>query len=100
MTGASTCRTISGTACAAASLLTVTRTSSEPASCSARTWATVASTSAVSVLVMDWTTIGWAEPTLTPPTTTVGVRRRCMEENLTHNQALAQNLSRLMLLLE
>src|SRR2546425_2122495 len=50
---------MSGTAWAAASLLTVTRTSSLPASCSARTCAAVASTSAVSVLVIDWTTIGW-----------------------------------------
>src|SRR5438874_10042294 len=61
---------MSGTASAAASLLTVTRTSSLPAWCSARTCAAVASTSAVSVLVIDWTTIGWVPPTLTPPTST------------------------------
>ena len=35
-----------------------------------------AATSAVSVLVMDWTTIGWQLPTWTPPTSTVGLRRR------------------------
>src|SRR5574342_643075 len=82
MTGTSTCATMSATACAAASLLTVTRTSSEPAACSARTWATVAATSAVSVLVIDWTTMGWAEPTGTAPTRTVEVWRRGIGTNL------------------
>ena len=67
---------MSGTARAASSLFTVTRTSSLPASASARTWAIVPATSAVSVLVMDWTTTGWQLPTWTPPTSTVGVRRR------------------------
>ena len=47
-----------GTASAALSWLTVTRTSSEPARASAITWLTVAAESAVSVLVIDWTTIG------------------------------------------
>ena len=64
------------TACAAASVLTVTRTSSEPAWASWATWMAVASGSAVSVFVIDWTTIGWSEPTRTPPTSTVGVERR------------------------
>ena len=45
--------TILGTAAAACSVLTVTRTSSEPACASAITWFTVDGTSAVSVLVMD-----------------------------------------------
>src|SRR5438046_2050238 len=76
MTGTSTCRTMSGTARAASSVLTVTRTSSEPAWWRARTWAAVASASAVSVLVMDWTTIGWAEPTVRAPRRTVTVRQR------------------------
>ena len=49
---------ILGTAAAASSVLTVTRTSSEPARASAITWLTVPATSAVSVLVMDWTTMG------------------------------------------
>ena len=53
---------------AAASLLTVIRTSSEPAWASAATWRAVASASAVSVFVIDCTTTGWADPTGTPPT--------------------------------
>src|SRR6266545_1074556 len=76
MTGTSTWAAMSGTARAASSLFTVTRTSSLPAWCNARTCATVAATSAVSVLVIDWTTIGWAPPTGTPPTPTVTVGRR------------------------
>src|SRR5216683_2673033 len=76
MTGTSTWATISGTAAAAASLFTVTRTSSLPAACSARTCAAVAAGSAVSVLVIDWTTIGWAPPTFTPPTSTTAACRR------------------------
>src|SRR6476661_2689530 len=71
-----TLRIISGTAAAASSVLTVTRTSSDPAWASRATWMAVASASAVSVLVMDWTTIGWALPTRTPPTSTVTVSRR------------------------
>ena len=34
----------------------------------AATWRAVASASAVSVFVIDWTTIGWPDPTGTPPT--------------------------------
>ena len=34
---------------------------------SAMTWLTVEAVSAVSVLVMDWTTIGWSPPTQTSP---------------------------------
>ena len=59
-------RTISGTAAAAGSLLTVTRTSSLPAWASRATWIAVPSASAVSVLVIDWTTTGWALPTVHP----------------------------------
>src|SRR5713226_3673426 len=76
MTGTSTWATISGTAAAAASLFTVTRTSSLPAACSARTCVAVATGSAVSVFVIDWTTIGWVPPTFTPPTSTTAVGRR------------------------
>src|ERR1700678_1413941 len=59
--------TILGTAWAAASVLTVTRTSSEPAWASAMSWLTVEAVAAVSVLVMDWTTMGWSPPTQTSP---------------------------------
>ena len=82
MTGTSTPRlsrsfsSIAGTAAAASSVLTVTRTSCEPAWASRATWIAVASASAVSVLVIDWTTTGWAEPTSTPPTSTETVGRR------------------------
>ena len=81
MIGASTPRsrtfaTISGTAAAAWSVLTVTRTSWLPAWARRATWIAVASGSAVSVLVMDWTTMGCADPTSTPPTSTDTVGRR------------------------
>src|SRR3954447_1226724 len=82
MTGTSTprlsrsLRSISGTAAAACSVFTVTRTSCEPAWASRATWIAVASGSAVSVFVIDWTTIGWADPTSTPPTSTDTVERR------------------------
>ena len=65
-----------GTALAASSLLTVTRTSSEPARARAATCWTVEGMSAVSVLVMDCTTMGAEEPTRTLPMRTVGVVRR------------------------
>ena len=55
------------TAAAASSLLTVTRTNSDPARASAATCWTVEGISAVSVLVMDCTTTGASLPTLTPP---------------------------------
>ena len=63
-----------GTAAADSSVLTVTRTSSDPASASSRTCRAVASTSAVSVLVIDCTTTGAPPPTVTAPmrTATVG----------------------------
>src|SRR5579883_2727567 len=68
--------TILGTARAASSVLTVTRTSSEPAWASAITWFTVDITSAVSVLVIDCTTMGWSPPTVTDPILTAAERRR------------------------
>src|SRR6476469_2868699 len=68
--------TIRGTAAADSGLLTVTRTSSEPARHKSATCFTVEATSAVSVLVIDCTTIGWLLPTWTLPTFTVGVARR------------------------
>ena len=72
----SSCSTIGPTAAAAASLLTVTRTSSDPARASAATCWTVEGMSAVSVLVMDCTTTGASEPTRTPPTEAVTVALR------------------------
>ena len=54
-----------GTAAAASSRSTVRRTSSEPARANAAIWRVVASMSAVSVLVIDWTTIGPPPPTTT-----------------------------------
>ena len=65
-----------GTAAAASSLFTVTRTNSEPLAASAATCAAVPASSAVSVFVIDCTTTGWPEPTRTPPTFTVTVARR------------------------
>src|SRR5580692_10695855 len=59
-----------GTAAADSSLLTVIRTSSDPARANALTCATVPSMSAVSVLVMDCTTIGALPPMVTAPTCT------------------------------
>src|SRR3954451_5341247 len=71
-----TFRTISGTAAAAASVFTVTRTSCDPACASRATWIAVASASAVSVFVIDCTTTGCADPTRMPPTSTLTVGRR------------------------
>src|SRR5271167_3103446 len=62
-----------GTAAAASSLLTVTRTSSDPARARAATCWTVEAMSAVSVFVIDCTTIGASEPTRTLPMVQVTV---------------------------
>src|ERR671913_1757923 len=67
---------ISGTAAAASSLLTVMRTICEPACASAAICSAVAIGSAVSVFVIDWTTIGCADPTGTEPTRAVMVGLR------------------------
>src|SRR6201996_9756472 len=61
---------ICGTAAAASSRSTVMRTISDPARDNAATWAMVPSISAVSVLVIDCTTIGAPPPTATWPTMT------------------------------
>src|SRR5882762_4964407 len=76
-----------GRAAAAASLLTVTRTSSEPARASAATCSMVPGISAVSVLVMDWTAIGASLPIRPPPTLAVWVflRRKIAMEVLVYH---------------
>src|SRR5438034_236035 len=68
-----------GTAAAASSLLTVRRTSSDPARASEATCSTVEATSAVSVLVMDCTTTGASEPTRTLPMVQLRDLRRWIE---------------------
>src|SRR5688500_420632 len=68
--------TMRGTAAADSGLLTVTRTSSEPARHRSATCLVVAATSAVSVLVIDCTTTGASPPTATPPMRTWRVARR------------------------
>ena len=67
---------IAGTARAASGLLTVMRTSSDPARASDSTCATVPATSAVSVSVMDCTTMGAPPPTWTEPIRTPALDRR------------------------
>src|SRR5580765_7320987 len=63
--------------CAAASgVLTVMRTSSEPARASASTCPAVAAASAVSVLVIDCATMGASPPMSTSPTATWRETRR------------------------
>src|SRR5436190_7901215 len=63
-------RLISGTAAAASGTFTVTRTISEPASASSMHGCAVPAASAVSVIVIDWTTTGAPPPTWTVPTRT------------------------------
>ena len=58
---------ISANDASAAFVGTDTRTRSHPASARARTWVRVASVSAVSVDVIDWTTTGAPPPKGTPP---------------------------------
>src|ERR1700680_165742 len=69
----SSCSTMWGTAAGASVLFTGSRTRFAPARAKAATCCTVEGMSAVSVLVMDCTTIGASEPTRTPPTTAVTV---------------------------
>src|SRR5580698_8067860 len=64
---------ISGTAAAASGTLTVMRTSSEPACASSMHCLAVPAGSAVSVLVIDWMTMGAPPPTVTRPTLTACV---------------------------
>src|SRR5262245_22153587 len=62
---------ISGTAAAASLLLTVMRTSSDPAFARSMICRAVAAASAVSVLVIDCTTTALHPPRRTPPTSTL-----------------------------
>ena len=66
-----------GTALAASSRSTVMRTISEPARARSAVCRAVPSTSAVSVLVIDCTTIGALPPTITPATSTGMDALRC-----------------------
>src|SRR4029450_1254698 len=68
---------------------TVMRTSSEPAPASAATCRAVASTSAVSVLVIDCTPIGAPPPTVTPPILTATVLWRCGNAVLLYGKSSA-----------
>src|SRR3982751_1639816 len=67
---------IFATAAAASASFTVMRTSSEPAFANALICCAVPSMSAVSVLVIDWMTIGATPPTVTRPTFTEMLLRR------------------------
>src|SRR5262245_53304376 len=69
-------RLISLRTAASSFLGTVTRTISQPASSRRWIWATVASTSLVSGVVIDWTQIGLSPPTTLSPTRTSRVRCR------------------------
>src|SRR5437660_9856766 len=68
MTGTGENRTIFFSASASSVFGTAQRTISQPAEASAAIWAVVASTSAVFVRVIDWTTGGAPPPIWTPPT--------------------------------
>src|SRR4051812_42873892 len=68
ITGIGDCLTIVFSASTSLSRGTAQRMRSPPASATARICLSVASTSAVSVLVMDWTTTGAPPPMGTPPT--------------------------------
>src|SRR5947209_19472865 len=83
---------ISGTAAAASGILTVQRTISEPASASSNVCLKVDSTSAVSVLVIDCTTIGAPPPTRTWPTETPYVLRRGRPLPVTSIPAICVNI--------
>src|SRR3984957_2402291 len=84
---------ISGTAPAASGTFTVQRTISEPASASSIVCLKVDSISAVSVFVMDCTTIGAPPPTRTCPTFTPYVFRRGCFEAAASNPSICVNIS-------
>ena len=65
---------------AACTLGAVTRTISQPTSARAIDWRTVAATSWVSLVVIDWTRTGLEPPTPTEPTRTSRVGRRTVRK--------------------
>src|SRR5438874_6376838 len=75
----SSCSTMCGSAAAASSLFTVTRTSSDPARARDAICSTLEATSAVSVLVIDCTTTGASAPTRTLPMVQVTDLRRWID---------------------
>src|SRR3954452_15791740 len=76
ITGICDLRAIAGNASASSWLGQATRTMSQPAAVSSAICCRVALTSAVRVVVMDCTEIGWSEPTPTWPTISWRVLRR------------------------
>src|SRR3954470_24184689 len=68
ITGIGDSRTMVRSASTSLSRGTAQRIRSPPASATARIWRSVASASAVSVFVIDWTTTGAPPPIGTPPT--------------------------------
>src|SRR3954462_3195768 len=76
ITGICECRAISGSASASSVSGTATRTIWQPVAVSSAICCSVALTSAVFVVVIDWTLTGKALPTPTPPTWSCRVLRR------------------------
>src|SRR5690606_38045153 len=76
ITGIWLCWAISGRASASSWLGQATRTMSHPAAVSSAICCRVELTSEVSVVVIDWTEIGWSLPTPTLPTWNCRVTRR------------------------
>src|SRR5438552_16235544 len=83
MMGIVVCFLMAGSALAASGVLTVTRAISQPACSNWWICSTVAFTSAVSGVVMDWTTIGAPPPMGTLPTRICLVLRRLRSEEHT-----------------
>ena len=74
------CARISRRHCAAWTFGAVMRTISQPTSARAMHWRTVAATSCVSLVVIDWRRIGCCAPTPTVPTMTSAVGRRTVRK--------------------
>ena len=76
MTGICDFAAIAGSASASSADGQATRTMSQPDAVSSAICCSVALTSEVRVVVIDWTEIGWSEPTPTGPTCSCRVFRR------------------------